>query len=103
MENLANIHNKMGVKAVEYGIAGEALFHTVQKCIGPTEFTPDVGAGWTKIYSKFLKYLIPYVVRFELEHKAQSKAIAWKREHGDGDAPHDMFTKHEGVSMSAPV
>lgn len=83
------------------GIAGEALIHTVQKCVGPVEFTPETAAGWTKIYSIFLKHLIPYVVRFELAHKEQSKAIATKR--AAGDASQDLFTKHQTVSASAPV
>lgn len=100
MENLANIHNKLGVKAVEYGIAGEALFHTVQKCVGPTEFTPEAAAGWTKIYSVFLKYLIPYVVRFELLHKDQSKAIADKRNGNVHTA--DLFKNKQSMSVAPP-
>eukprot|EP00349_Pseudokeronopsis_sp_Brazil_P008552 CAMPEP_0202961296 /NCGR_PEP_ID=MMETSP1396-20130829/5351_1 /ASSEMBLY_ACC=CAM_ASM_000872 /TAXON_ID= /ORGANISM="Pseudokeronopsis sp., Strain Brazil" /LENGTH=235 /DNA_ID=CAMNT_0049681009 /DNA_START=54 /DNA_END=761 /DNA_ORIENTATION=+ len=99
MENLANIHNKLGVKAVEYGIAGEALFHTIAKCVGP-EYTSEVASGWAKIYSIFLKYLIPYVVRFELAHKDISRAIAAKR--SGQEVATDMFvSKHESTSAAA--
>lgn len=79
------------------GIAGEALFHTIHKCVGP-EFNHEAAVGWTKVYSVFLKYLIPYVVRFELAHKDQSKAIADKRQ-GRETAP-DLFTKHQSMSLS---
>lgn len=80
METLANIHNKLGVKAVEYGIAGEAILYTLHKCVGD-EFTPAARNGWIKIYSTLLKFLIPYVVRFELTHKDISRTIAEKRSH----------------------
>lgn len=99
LENLANIHNKMGVKAVECksivnlisyevseflrqfidGIAGEVLLYTIRKCVGDTAFTPAAHRGWCKIYSRILDATLPPVVKFEMNHKEQANTIAIKR------------------------
>ena len=65
MINLANAHNKRGVRANEYGIVGEVLFYSVKKCIGPA-YTPNVHLAWIKIFSRMLKYIVPTAVAFEL-------------------------------------
>jgi len=65
MLNLANAHNKRGVRANEYGIVGEVLFHSVKTCIGPA-YTPKVHMAWIKVFSRMLKAIVPTAVAFEL-------------------------------------
>ena len=65
MLNLADAHNKRGVRANEYGIVGEVLFYSVKKCIG-TAYTPEVHYAWVRVFSRMLKYIVPKAVAFEL-------------------------------------
>ncbi len=63
---LAEMHNEMGVKAVEYGIIGEILFWTLEKCIGEEAFTVDVHMAWIHVMSRILKTMVPVALKFEL-------------------------------------
>jgi hemoglobin-like flavoprotein len=64
---LAEMHNEMGVKAVEYGIIGEIPFWTLKQCIGEEAFTVDVHMAWIQVMSRILKTMVPVALRFELE------------------------------------
>lgn len=64
---LAEMHNEMGVKAVEYGVIGEILFWTIEKCIGEEAFTVDVHMAWIHVMSRILKTMVPVALKFELE------------------------------------
>jgi hemoglobin-like flavoprotein len=92
LDNLANIHNKMGVKAVEWGITGEVVVYAVQQCLGPDIYTPAVHRGFTKFYSRILDIVIPSAVHFELEHKEFARQVATKRAASEGLAGQSMFT-----------
>mmetsp|Transcript_417 Transcript_417/g.706 ORF Transcript_417/g.706 Transcript_417/m.706 type:complete len:226 (-) Transcript_417:1614-2291(-) len=78
-KNLTDIHNKMGVKAVEYGMVGEVLLFAIKTCVGPDVYTETVHNGWAKIYSKMLNTIVPMAVAFELDHKQQCEEAAMKR------------------------
>ena len=65
MIDLANAHNKRGVRANEYGIIGEVLFFSIKECIGPA-YTPVAHFAWVKIFCRMLKYIVPTAVSFEL-------------------------------------
>jgi hemoglobin-like flavoprotein len=64
---LAEMHNEMGVKAVEYGVIGEILFWTLEKCVGEEAFTVDVHMAWIHVMSRILKTMVPVALKFELE------------------------------------
>ena len=57
----------MGVKAVEYGVIGETLFWTLEKCVGEEAFTVDVHMAWIHVMSRILKTMVPVALKFELE------------------------------------
>ena len=57
MIDLANAHNKRGVRANEYGIIGEVLFFSIKECIGPA-YTPVAHFAWVKIFCRMLKIRI---------------------------------------------
>lgn len=77
--NLANCHNRIGVKACEYGIFGEVLFWALKKTLGPEIYTAAVHGAWIKIYSKMLTVIIPVAVAYEINHKDDYKPIIVKR------------------------
>jgi hemoglobin-like flavoprotein len=89
----ANIHNKLGVKAVEYGITGECLFYAIKVCTG-SSFDAESHAGWVKIYSRMLSSIIPVVVMYELTNKDASVAAASKRSVSQGAS--DLFRDKTG-------
>eukprot|EP01039_Chlorochromonas_danica_P002896 gene2896-3161_t len=79
LANLVNVHNHIGVKAVEYGMAGEVLLHAIKSCVGPSEYTEAAHRGWTKIYSAMLSVMVPEVVKYELTHKSEAQQTLEKR------------------------
>jgi hemoglobin-like flavoprotein len=76
---LAQSHNRVGVKAVEYGIFGEVLFWTLKIVTGGDVYDSVCHSGWIKIYSKMLEIIIPEVVRYELANKPAIAAFKEKR------------------------
>lgn len=78
LTTLAHSHNKMGVKAVEYGLFGEVLFATLKKCLGE-EYDQATHAAWIKIYSRILSVVVPIVVHYEITHKPEVAEKAHKR------------------------
>lgn len=94
--NLTNIHNRMGIKAIECndypliyvrllisysvdGINGEVLFYSIKECIGSAAYTETVHKGWVKIYSRMLMTIVPRVVRFELGNTETADQISKAR------------------------
>lgn len=65
MEGLALRHCQKGVKAVEYGIVGDVLFHTMARVEGPNEYTAEVHMSWRKIYSAMLRIILPLCIQYE--------------------------------------
>lgn len=109
--NLTEIHNKMGVKAIEYGVAGDVLLHGIQVCVGPLVYNELVHNGWTKIYSKMLDSIVPLALKFELDHRnladaaatkrfkdnSKSSAMITKSHHQD---PSGIFSQHQSAHQS---
>jgi hemoglobin-like flavoprotein len=79
LRTLALSHNKVGVKAVEYGIFGEVLFWALKVVTGADVYDAVCHAGWIKIYSKMLSIIIPEAVRYELANKPAVTAFKEKR------------------------
>eukprot|EP01038_Epipyxis_sp_PR26KG_P005052 gene5052-7053_t len=70
---LAEIHNERGVKAIEYGIVGEVLFWALRNCLGDSVYTPECHFGWTKIYSRMLRTMVPVAVAHELNDNSTNQ------------------------------
>ena len=66
MVKLAVDHIKRGVWAIQYGVVGDILFWTLQKCLG-TAFTRDVEVSWKIVFSSVLRIIVPIAVY--CEHK----------------------------------
>eukprot|EP00599_Poterioochromonas_sp_BG-1_P002297 CAMPEP_0173147262 /NCGR_PEP_ID=MMETSP1105-20130129/9031_1 /TAXON_ID=2985 /ORGANISM="Ochromonas sp., Strain BG-1" /LENGTH=250 /DNA_ID=CAMNT_0014061715 /DNA_START=34 /DNA_END=783 /DNA_ORIENTATION=+ len=66
LEALARGHNRIGVRAVEYGIGGEILMHCLKKCVGPDVYTFSVHYAFTKFFSRMLDVIVPLVIQQEL-------------------------------------
>lgn len=67
LTQLALSHCRMGVKSCEYGILGEVMFWTLEKCLG-TSYTPELHRSWVKIFSQMLKVIIPIAIHHELKN-----------------------------------
>lgn len=65
MRALTIRHCERGVKAIEYGVVGEVLFHTIKKCVGPASFTSEVSEAWVRVYSAMLQEIVPLAVHYE--------------------------------------
>ena len=65
LQILARSHYKLGVKSNEYGILGEALFYTLNKCLGPGIYTEIIHTTWIKIYSRMLFFILPLALNLE--------------------------------------
>lgn len=78
LNHLAQVHNKIGVKAIEYGIVGEVLLFTIKKCCGEA-FNGAAHHGWTKILSRMLDGIIPAVIEFEVHETVLATELSEKR------------------------
>ena len=58
-------HCEKGVKAIEYGIVGDVLFHSLKTCIGSDSYTLDVHVAWIKLYSRLLQAIVPVAIQYE--------------------------------------
>eukprot|EP01031_Cornospumella_fuschlensis_P026019 gene26019-31421_t len=96
LSNLTHLHNKIGVKAVEYSIMGEVLLYTVKKCVGPAEYTQQVHFAFAKIYSRILDCIVP-----ELEHKDLADQYASKRAQLQVSAHTPLFSVRGEASARA--
>lgn len=91
--NLTQLHNKIGVKAVEYGISGEILFYTLRKVLGDV-YTPIAHRAWIKIYSRILDHIIPCAVKFEVDNKEMFATIQQHRASVAIGNTEGVFTTH---------
>ncbi len=73
MKKIAISHCKRGVQAIEYGIMGNALFYSLEKCLGPEHFTPAVDLAWKSMYSSMLRHIVPECVKYELEQRRKDE------------------------------
>eukprot|EP01041_Mallomonas_annulata_P008150 gene8151-16758_t len=64
--DLAHMHKKINVRALDYGPVGLVLLWTLEHCIGDS-FTPEIKHIWLKIYSLMLSVMIPINVDDELK------------------------------------
>eukprot|EP01039_Chlorochromonas_danica_P010542 gene10542-11679_t len=71
LTNLVIVHNRLGVKAAEYGMVGEVLMHAIKECVGPKEYSPAAHRGWCKIISILLATIVPEVVKYELSSSSR--------------------------------
>mmetsp|Transcript_16243 Transcript_16243/g.17595 ORF Transcript_16243/g.17595 Transcript_16243/m.17595 type:complete len:253 (-) Transcript_16243:868-1626(-) len=76
---VANSHNRMGIRAHEYGTFGEVLFWAIRLSLGPQVYTTQVHRAWIKFYSKILAVVLPLVVKYEIEHKGEIKQSEERR------------------------
>lgn len=65
MVALAERHCEKGVRSNEYGIVGDVLFWTLQRCLGPDTYDEDTERSWIKIYSAMLKHIVPCALHYE--------------------------------------
>eukprot|EP01033_Poteriospumella_lacustris_P017370 gene17370-biopygen7802 len=75
---LAKSHNRMGIRAVEYGIFGECLFWVLKLTLGP-EYDAMTHMGWVKIFSRVLKAMVPVAIEYEIENKESMKSRVTSR------------------------
>jgi hemoglobin-like flavoprotein len=72
MKDLTKIHCQLGIRAIEHGVIGSVLFHTLEKCLGTDQYPAFLDQAWKGIFSSMLKEIIPECVRFELtQHQSQ--------------------------------
>jgi hemoglobin-like flavoprotein len=94
---LAERHCEKGVRSNEYGIVGDVLFWTLQKCLGPESYDEETERAWIKIYSSMLKHIVPRALHYEktVGIKSLSRSVISMR------AANDSFWKKSQPSTSA--
>jgi len=65
MQKLAENHCKLGVKAYEFGVMGEILFHSLRRILGDDTFSKKMETSWVVLYSSMLKHIVPICVVHE--------------------------------------
>eukprot|EP01039_Chlorochromonas_danica_P015028 gene15028-17623_t len=110
---LAKTHNRMGIRAVEYGIFGECLFWVLRLTLGAEIYDSFTHLGWVKIYSRILGIIIPVVIRYELDNRdvIQEKSIKrfqnmtagsnrWSMDSSDNGSVHSGITAPMSVCQA---
>jgi len=69
LTKLANDHNGRGIKSEYYGVLGKALLSTLETILG-TNLTPAGKTSWIRIYCVILDFLLPVVVKYEMEERS---------------------------------
>ena len=72
MTQLAHVHVKRGVKAVQFGIAGDVLLWSLAHSLRSV-WTDDMRQSWVKLYSGMLKALVPVAIGDERINYRKSK------------------------------
>jgi hemoglobin-like flavoprotein len=74
LQTLAKIHSEKGVMSYQYGIVGEVLLWTLNKCLGAGYFE-EVKVSWVKVYSIILSVMVPEALKVEADiyNKSQTE------------------------------
>mmetsp|Transcript_21074 Transcript_21074/g.21193 ORF Transcript_21074/g.21193 Transcript_21074/m.21193 type:complete len:269 (+) Transcript_21074:153-959(+) len=73
--NLTHVHSQRGVRGMQYGIAGDVLFWTLDKCLG-ADFDDETRISWACIFSYMLSIMVPVAVADEIkELKEKGRGI----------------------------
>jgi hemoglobin-like flavoprotein len=67
MVELAKTHIRKGVCAIQYGVIGEILFWTLQKCTAE-QFSIEAECAWKVLFSSMLRIIVPIAVHHEINH-----------------------------------
>eukprot|EP00607_Mallomonas_marina_P007162 CAMPEP_0182416392 /NCGR_PEP_ID=MMETSP1167-20130531/681_1 /TAXON_ID=2988 /ORGANISM="Mallomonas Sp, Strain CCMP3275" /LENGTH=266 /DNA_ID=CAMNT_0024589111 /DNA_START=42 /DNA_END=842 /DNA_ORIENTATION=- len=75
LTNLTHVHSQRGVRGMQYGIAGDVLFWTLDKCLG-ADFDDETRISWACIFSYMLSIMVPVAVADEIkELKSKEQPI----------------------------
>eukprot|EP01041_Mallomonas_annulata_P013572 gene13572-28800_t len=81
--NLTHSHSHRGVRGMQYGIAGDVLFWTLNLCLGPIDFDDDTRNAWINIFSSMLSIMVPVAVSDEISEienaNTENPSSPWKR------------------------
>lgn len=67
-----------GLRASDYAIIGDVLFWSLQFVLGDKVLTEEVNRGWIRVYSSFLRRMLPLAIGFErdkFEEKSSMKRL----------------------------
>ena len=67
LADLAERHNLMGIKAIEYGVVGEVFFWTIHHSLGDEAYTVETHSVWVKIFSRMLSVMVPVALAYEIK------------------------------------
>lgn len=79
LKMLALTHLKMGIRATEFGIFGEALFWTLRAVLGDEDYDTVTHTAWIKFYSRMLDVIVPIVLEHEMSQAKVAREINVKR------------------------
>jgi hemoglobin-like flavoprotein len=97
MVKLACDHIKRGVWATQYGIVGEVLFWTLQKCLGE-EYSREVEIAWKIVFSSVLRVMVPVAVYFE-----KNRPVDLSDMHTKATSKVPVFDDEESIDLAASV
>jgi hemoglobin-like flavoprotein len=102
LQQLTVRHGAYGAKTAHYSVVGEVLLYTLEKCLGPEEWTDKVATAWLTVYSVMMSVMIPIAMDIDAkaDKAAQDKAQAAK---GWGCKSGSAATHPEAAHGTAPA
>eukprot|EP01039_Chlorochromonas_danica_P009232 gene9232-10193_t len=79
LKHFIDVHCRLGVKAIEFGLAGECAMHAIRATVGPEIYTEEASRGWCKIFSTLLAIIIPAAMAYELDNGTKAAIQAQER------------------------
>ena len=87
---LGKVYYERGVRGNDYGLIGDILFWTLSFSLG-SAYENATHSSWVKLYSRFLKAMIPFCVKHEMElHQSAFQVIK------------NIFVQQESVTSPTP-
>lgn len=68
LQQLARVHNRIGVSADSYGLMGIVLLHSIRACVGEAYWTEELRLAWVHVFSKVMAIMLPVVIANEMPH-----------------------------------
>jgi hemoglobin-like flavoprotein len=97
MVKLATDHIRRGVWATQYGIVGEILFWSLQRCLG-VDYTREVEVAWKIVFSSVLRVMVPVAVYFE-----KNRAIDIADVHPKASTRPPAFQDEETIDLAVSL
>lgn len=95
-QKISKTFQRSGILVRDLGILGEALFWVLSRLF-KEDYNVQASKGWIKLYSVFVRYIVPYSISLELEINEKNRS---KTPHLDEDKVVDLQFSKKTLSAS---